>query len=189
MATHGRAGLPRAFLGSVAERVTAASPVPLVLLRPGGHRVAHVTTLLVPVDGSPGASRALGLAVPLARATGARIVLLDVVASVLQYAGMVVASGTAVAPDPAWDDEALVAARGYVEGLAARLQQAGLNAEGCALLGRTGETIVDTADQVGADLIVMSTHGLTGAARTILGSTADEVVRTAHGPVLLVRQH
>jgi nucleotide-binding universal stress UspA family protein len=188
MATHGRAGLARAVLGSVAERVTAESPVPLVLLRPGGDRVAHLTTLLVPVDGSPGGSLALGLAVPLARPSGARIVLLDVVGSVLQYAGVMAISTTALTPDPAWDDEALAAARGYVERLAARLQQAGISAEGRALLGRTGETIVDTADAVGADLIVMSTHALTGPARTILGSTADEVVRTARRPVLLLRR-
>jgi nucleotide-binding universal stress UspA family protein len=114
--------------------------------------------------------------------------LLDVVGSVLQYAGVMAISTTALTPDPAWDDEALAAARGYVERLAARLQQAGISAEGRALLGRTGETIVDTADAVGADLIVMSTHALTGPARTILGSTADEVVRTARRPVLLLRR-
>jgi nucleotide-binding universal stress UspA family protein len=188
MATHGRSGVARAVLGSVAERVLADSPVPVVLLRPGGHRVEHLTTLLVPVDGSPGASLALGLAVPLARAAGARIVLVDAVRSVLEYAGMMVVSTTAVAPDPTWDDEALAAARGYVEGLAARLRQAGIDAEGRAMLGRTGESIVETASAVGADLIVMSTHALTGPARTLLGSTADEVVRTAGRPVLLLRQ-
>jgi nucleotide-binding universal stress UspA family protein len=45
------------------------------------------------------------------------------------------------------------------------------------------------AEDVGADLIVMSTHALTGPVRTLLGSVADEVVRGAHQPVLLVRQH
>jgi nucleotide-binding universal stress UspA family protein len=188
MATHGRAGLGRAVLGSVAERVVAGSPVPVALLQPGGHRVSRIATLLVPVDGSPGGSLALGLAVPLARATGARIVLLDVVASVLQYAGLMAVSTAAVALDPAWDDEALTAARAYVEGLAARLRRTGLDAEGRALLGRTCETIVETANEAGADLIIMSTHALTGPARAVLGSTADEVVRAAHRPVLLVRR-
>ncbi len=187
MATHGRTGLRRAVLGSVAERVLAESPVPVALLRPGGHRVTHVTTLLVPVDGSPGASVALGLAVPLARTTRARIVLLDVVGSVLQYAGLMAAGMAPVAPDPAWDDEALAAARSYVEGLSARLRKAGIEAEGRAVLGRAGATIVETANDVGADLIVMSTHALTGPARALLGSTADEVVREARRPVLLIR--
>jgi nucleotide-binding universal stress UspA family protein len=188
MATHGRSGVARAVLGSVAERVVAESPVPVVLLRPGGHRVAHLTTLLVPVDGSPGASLALGLAVPLARAAGARIVLIDVVRSVMEYAGLRAVGTPAAGPDPAWDDEALTAARGYVESLAARLRHAGINAEGRAVLGHVGETIVETASAVAADLIVMSTHALTGPARTLLGSTADEVVRTAQRPVLLLRQ-
>jgi glycine betaine transporter len=48
--------------------------------------------------------------------------------------------------------------------------------------------IVDGANAVAADMIVMSTHGFAGPARAVLGSTADEVVRTAHRPVLLVRQ-
>ncbi|HZS00410.1 MAG TPA: universal stress protein [Chloroflexota bacterium] len=187
MATHGRTGLRRAVLGSVAERVLAESPVPVAVLRPGGHRVTHVTTLLVPVDGSPGASVALGLAVPLARTARARIVLLDVVGSVLQYAGLMAAGMAPVAPDPAWDDEALAAARSYVEGLSARLRKAGIEAEGRAVLGRAGATIVETANDVGADLIVMSTHALTGPARALLGSTADEVVREARRPVLLIR--
>jgi nucleotide-binding universal stress UspA family protein len=189
MGTHGRSGLTRAVFGSVAECVVAESPVPIVLLRPGGHRVTHLTTLLVPVDGSPGASVALALAVPLARATGARLVLLDVVGSVLDYAGLLVVSTAAVAPVPAWDDDALAAARTYVEGLAARLQRAGVEAEGRAALGRPGETIIETADAIGADLIVMSTHARTGPVRTLLGSTADLIVRTGHRPVLLLRQH
>ena len=51
------------------------------------------------------------------------------------------------------------------------------------------ETIVETADRVGADMVVMSTHALTGPARALLGSVADEVVRAARRPVLLVPQH
>src|SRR6185436_2730669 len=65
MATHGRSGLGRAILGSVASGVVAQSPVPVVLLRPGGHKTTRVRVLLVPVDGSPGGSVALGAALAL----------------------------------------------------------------------------------------------------------------------------
>src|SRR5437763_455492 len=52
MATHGRVGLQRALLGSVAEHVVKHSPVPVALVRPGGNRVSRLKTLLVPTDGT-----------------------------------------------------------------------------------------------------------------------------------------
>ena len=54
MTTHGRSGLARAFLGSVAQRVVATSPVPVLLLRPGGHLMSRLGVILVAVDGSLG---------------------------------------------------------------------------------------------------------------------------------------
>jgi len=50
------------------------------------------------------------------------------------------------------------------------------------------ESIIKTADEVDDDLIVMSTHALTGPARALLGSVADAVVRNAHRPGLLPRR-
>lgn len=75
MATHGRCGLRRALMGSVADRVLRTSRVPLLLLHAGGHQVRGLETIVVPVDGSPGAAFALSAAAPLARATGASLAL------------------------------------------------------------------------------------------------------------------
>ena len=183
MATHGRSGLQRAFLGSVAEHVLADSPVPVLMVRPGGRRASELTTLLVPVDGTPAASTALSAAVPLARAAQARIVLVQ---AVPPFASYYVEPGFYA--DPVWETEALAAAQTHVQGLAGRLQQAGLPTEGRAVSGFPSSVIAEIADEVGAQLIVMSTHARTGASRTVLGSVADEVVRTAHRPVLLLRQ-
>jgi nucleotide-binding universal stress UspA family protein len=188
MATHGRSGLQRAIIGSVAERTLVASPVPVLLQRPGGKRVKVIKTLLVPVDGSPGGALALGAAAALARSTRARIVVLQVVVPL----GILLARSGAMVQtyyDPAWDDEALSSARSYVTGLASHLQRDGLDAEGRVAEGlEVVETIDDTAEHAEADVIVMSTHALTGAARAVLGSVADAVVRTAGHPVLLVRR-
>ncbi len=187
MAPHGRRNLQRALFGGVTQAVVAGSPIPVLVVRPGGHRTTHFSTLLVPVDGTPGGAVALGLAVPIARAIQGRLVLLKVVQSFSYAMGDL---GTVPAgSDLAWDDEALASARSYVESLASRLQNDGIEASGRAVLGRAAETIVETANEVGADLIVMSTQALTGPARAILGSTAEAVVRTAQRPVLLVRQH
>jgi nucleotide-binding universal stress UspA family protein len=185
MATHGRSGVARAVLGSVAQQVLSGSPIPMLLLRPGGKRVAHVGTLLVPVDGSPESATALGVAVGLARQTSARVVLVQAVSSVLQYALDPLGGFSYV--DPQWDEDALAAAKAYVEALAGRLRKAEFTVDGSVELGDPADVIARQAEGADADLIVMATHARTGAARTILGSVADATVRTAKRPVLLVR--
>lgn len=196
MATHGRGGLERAYLGSVAQDVLATSPVPVMLLRPGGHQMTKLEVLLVPVDGSPGGALALASAVPLARSTNARIVLVDVAVPFVSYTMMSGSGdGSYYYYDPAWDDEALESAKRYVSGMADRLRHAGVQAEGMAITGElrlpltsVAQAIMRSADEVGADLIVMSTHALTGPARALLGSVTDAVVRNAHRPLLLPRR-
>jgi nucleotide-binding universal stress UspA family protein len=91
--------------------------------------------------------------------------------------------------DPAWDDDALLAARTYVDAVTARLNAHGLSAGGEAHMAPdVAGAIVDAVDQANADLIIMSTHALTGPARALLGSVADAVVRSSPSPVLLVKR-
>jgi len=162
MATHGRSGLGRLLLGSVADRVSHATRTPVVLLRPGERSTKRLRTILVPVDGTPGGALALATGVPLARACNARIVLLQASAS-----------------DP-------MAADTSANRIAAQLRRVGLHAEGRGALGPPSAAIVASADEVDADLIVMSTHGRRGPLRSVLGSVADEVVCKCQRPVLLV---
>jgi len=197
MTTHGRSGLSRAVLGSITQRVLAASPTPVLLLRPGGHLMTRLDVILVAVDGSLGGAHALASAVPLARSVNARLVLVDVA---VPYVAFMATSESGFGDgslyfDPDWDKDALAAADLYVSGLAARLQNAGIRAEGRAITGpalqastSVAEAIMKTADHIDADLIVMSTHALTGPARAVLGSVADTVVRSAHRAVLLPRR-
>jgi len=188
MATHGRVGIERILASSVAERVLTHSQVPLVLVRPGGKRVTHLKTLLVPTDGTAGAALALGTAVGLARASNARLVLVEAIEPIPLW---VYGADYGVAPsyiDPAWEDEAVTSADTYIRGLVSRLQTAGVKAQGHALKGDAVAAIETVADEADADLIIMSTHAYTGPARTLLGSTADALVRTAKRPVLLVRR-
>ncbi len=189
MRTRGRAGIDRAVLGSVTQEVLPGSPVPVMLLRPGGRRMTQVRKVLVPIDGSPGGTLSLGLAVQLCRTTGASLKVLEIAqpASNWVYAGD--AYGGMAYYDPAWDEEVLAAARIYVDGVVARLRAAGIDADGEARQEpMVAEAIVVAADAANSDLIVMSTRALTGPARAILGSTADAVVRTANCPVLLIHR-
>src|ERR1051326_2620410 len=190
MRTRGRAGLERAVFGSVAEQVLKRTTVPLALLKPGGRRVSHIHKLLVPVDGSPGGALALQTAAEIGKTTGASITVLQVVVPVpmLAYVAPYDYSGAAFY-DPAWDDDALLAARTYVDAVAARLNAHGLSAGAEAHMAPDiARAIVDAADQANADLITMSTHALTGPARALLGSVADAVVRSSPSPVLLVKR-
>ena len=189
MRTHGRAGLTRAVLGSTAQQVLTHCGVPIVLLRPGGRRFSTIRTLLVPIDGSPGGALALGTAVEMAKATGAAIRLLEVAIPIPAYIYGAYGLNSASFVDPAWDDEALTSARAYVEAIAARLRGNGLVAYGEAHLASSpAAAIVALADSTSTDLIVMSTHAVTGTARALFGSVADTVVRTAHCPVLVAHR-
>ena len=187
MATRGHSGVVRAVLGSVSSQVLSRSPVPVVLLRADGRSLSGVERLLVPVDGSAGGALALGAAIDLAHATGARLTLLEVVtplpiwtyeASDGFYFGHHI--------DPSWDRAALAGARRYIDHLVDQVRERAIYADGLAMPGDVPRAISQTALDVSADLIVMSTRAHTGPARAVLGSVADAVVRLAEPPVLLL---
>jgi nucleotide-binding universal stress UspA family protein len=122
-----------------------------------------LATILVPLDGSALAERALPYAVHLARAAGGRLVLIR------------------ATPAAARDDaEAALAAT------AQRLVAAGAPVESQARTGEAGAVILEAARAGGADLIAMATHGRSGLGRWLYGSVADRVMRHAPVPVLLV---
>jgi nucleotide-binding universal stress UspA family protein len=187
MATHGRQGLARAILGSVASQVVVHGTTPVVLLRPGGKRVSQLRRLLVPVDGSPGGALGLAAAAGLARAAQARLILLIVAPRIPEYAyALASATPGSVSLDPSWEQDGLCAAQTYVDGLSDRLRRHGLEVEGRARLGEPATTIIDMARDVDADLVVMSTHARTGLARAVLGSVTDRVVSSADRPVMVI---
>ncbi len=187
MCTHGRSGLGRWIYGSVAEQVLARSPAPVLLVRPSGETItlqpdAAQAALLVPLDGSPLAEAALPHAADLARTFGATILLLRTVEpSVLAYHY----SLTALAEESLQEEQRR--AKAYLEEVAKRLHENGVNAHTMVPVGWPADVIVYRAAALGPQLIVMATHGRTGVARLLLGSVALEVVRRSPLPVLLIR--
>jgi nucleotide-binding universal stress UspA family protein len=190
MATHARSNRSLGVLMSVAERLLAQSSVPLLLVRPGGVRTSRLETFVVPVDGSPGSTLGLAAAVGLARATRARIVLVQVVvpfsSEVMRVESPALTLGEPV--DPAWQVSAVSAARTYVDGLVSWLQQAGIEARGRVSVGQVAEEITRCASDVDANLVVMSTHALKWPTQAYIGSAANAVLRVGDRPVLLVRR-
>lgn len=130
-------------------------------------------TMLIPLDGSPLAERALTVATRLARAGQDRLLLVHVV-SPQGWAG------------PSDFDTDLVAA---VDAAAVPLRAAGLDVQACIYNGyfaAAGLVIAQAAATKAADLVVMSTHGRADIRRFVFGSVADEVLRHIEVPVLLV---
>jgi nucleotide-binding universal stress UspA family protein len=188
VATH-TTGLDRLVDNSTTGRLVARSNLPVFVVRPGGRRVTGLRTVLAAVDGSPGGAQALDEAVALARLTGAALVLVRVIPAPEHFGFDPVLEKTlGVTPRPHADARALEIAEDYVNDVSRRLRAHGIEATPRVMVGVPAERIVVAAQQVDADLIVMSTHGYQVPLRTLLGSVADEVVRHAGRPVLLVRR-
>lgn len=142
--------------------------------------------IMVPIDGSTTANKALEEAARLAQSTGSRIRLLHVIDPLQHLAGLESASLYMRDLMPALvkaGEELLASAKNSIA-------TAGLNVETELAESpgtRVSEAIVDRARHWGADLIVLGTHGRRGIERVMLGSDAEQVVRIAPVPVLLVR--
>jgi nucleotide-binding universal stress UspA family protein len=141
-------------------------------------------TILLPVDLGEGSDEALEYAVELARALGARVHLLHVVGiPALGVPEMGVAySGTMMDGMMADDLHAL-------ERMVEKHRDKCDLGEPRVKAGDPRDAINDTAKELGADLIVMATHGRSGISRVLLGSVTESIVRTAPCPVLTVKQH
>ncbi|HLZ26898.1 MAG TPA: universal stress protein [Chloroflexota bacterium] len=189
MSTHARGSRCMLALTSVARQVLTESPAPVLMVRPDGRGLHRIRKLLVPVDGSPGGSLALAAAAWLCRRTGASIVLLDVVVPVPvdAFADMPALSLGAYL-DPVWEELALRAARSYIDSLERRLTNVGLACEARVAAGEVASEIIRAASDVGADLVVMSTHSIAWPGQAYLGSVADGVVAASGRPVLLLRR-
>jgi len=141
-------------------------------------------TILVPIDGSKLAERALSIAMPLAEQHGARLVLAHAHERVMP---LTMGQGAPVR-DNALDETWRAEAHTYVDKLVKRVAKlTTAPVESVFREGRVVPTLAAIAKESGAGLIVMSTHGRGGFQRFWLGSVADGLLRHATVPVLLVR--
>jgi nucleotide-binding universal stress UspA family protein len=134
------------------------------------------STILLPLDGSVTAALAIPFAEGIARAAGARVVLIR---SVRQ------AKIGELGTDP-FKEPIAAEAEAELNVVAERLRAGGLEVEARVSDSDAGDAIVQGAAEVEADLIVMSTHGRSGLRRAMSGSVAEQVLRMTALPVLLV---
>ena len=191
MATHGRGGVARAWLGSVADELVRKSSLPLLLVRPSGEQAPDLEDLpairriLIPLDGSSLAEHVIEPATRLGDAFGARYTLLRVITRTVVPGAPHVAH--------AIDEERLIKelrereAREYLARVEERLVESGAAVETIVASGAPAPTILQHADELDADVISIATHGRGATLRAFLGSVADKVVRGSTRPVLVYR--
>lgn len=174
--THGRTGVKRFFMGSVAERVVRLCETNVLVARPGAESAGGFRRILVPTDFSPQAEKALQLAMVLA-ASGGRI---DVYHAwntppemALEWTGPILEE---LASDAAQSGEKLLA-RHHREGLTIGFD---------AVRAHAADGIADRLDSGEYDLVVMGSHGRRGIRRFLLGSIAERTVRHAPCSVIVV---
>ena len=192
MTTHGRGALGRVTFGSVADRVTRQSPVPVLLVRahPGAspQTTVAIRRLVVPLDGSVLAEAALPVVIDRARQLGIPVHLVRALNLAAVLTPLVDGGGLLVSPAPEVCEQMTEAvereARDYLTSVAERLANEGISTTWDVLEGSPFFAIA-AATQTG-DLLVATSHGRSGVLRWLIGSVAEKLVREAPVPVLLV---
>ncbi len=192
MTTHGRRAIGRAMFGSVADRVSRASPVPVLLVRPALEEAplpaTEIRRLVAPLDGSALAEAALPLAIELARRLGIGIHLVRAINLAAVLAPLADGGVLTVPPPPEVYEQLSQSlqndARNYLESTAARLAESRVTTTSAVLDGSPFFAIAEAAQP--GDCIIMTSHGRGGVLRWLMGSVAEKLIREAPVPVLLV---
>jgi len=179
MGSHGRTGVRRFVLGSIAEKVLRLSDVPVLTVTESEVGTLPYENVLVPTDGSRGADAAVDPAASLATAYDATVHGLSVVDT--RALGADVRSDVLV---DSLEDNARTALDDLEADLADR-DVGEVRKE--VMFGMPYQSIQNYVEENAVDLVVMGTHGRTGLDRYLLGSVTEKLVRTSPVPVLSVR--
>jgi nucleotide-binding universal stress UspA family protein len=198
LSTHGRSGIRRWALGSIADKILRASDVPVWLVRAGVREEIvqdkwPTMTLLVPLDGSELSESVLPHVEQLAKQRGpeeVEVILFRVCEPV------VVPSDVAPTEGLTWKEHQQremtrpkTECDEYLALVQKRLEGEGLRVRIVAPQGKPADEITEYCHTNPISLIVMSTHGRSGISRWAYGSVADKVLQGTSSPIFLVRPH
>jgi len=159
----GRKGLLKALMGQVAAKVIAHAPCK-VLVVPKAARIEY-RNILVAADGSVHSIAAVTEALAIAKTCGSHIIALSAMR----------------------DESEREDATAYANKVVDMAQKEGVSAEAVTPIGRSFNSIVETAGGRGVDLIVMGTYGKTGVKKLLMGSSTEKVIGNAGCAVLVVK--
>ena len=181
--SHGRGGVQRLVLGSVAEKVLRLATCPVLTVRRGvrvARRSRSPRSILCATDFSAAANRGVAYAKRLAKEANAKLVVMHAVEWPFEDAmtqGAVAELRTSVESS----------ARDKLDRLLPRSNPGGPGAHAVVTFGKASAAIVKLARAISAELIVMGVSGRGAADMALLGSTTHRVIREGTWPVLTVR--
>lgn len=183
LGTHGRVGLRRFRLGSVAEAVVRRAPCPVLVVpnRSTGRTPGPDRPVLVPVDFSEPSARALALARPLADLYGAPVEVLHVEDGL----GWAALAATALAAHEVGVPPNSPPTDADLRAFAERVGAGDVGAH--VATGSPADAVVARAEALDAGAVVMGTHGRSGPARALFGSVTEAALRRLRCPLLTVR--
>ena len=192
MATHGRGGLSRVWLGSITTGFLHETDKPLILVRPeggdGSETAVHsgFAKLLIPLDGTELSERVLAYATEFGGLFDAAYHLTRVVSPPIQFDTPY--GPTSVDVTTELLKTAKRSAFDYLEACAEPMRAKGLTVSlSVSVDAQPGRGILEAIEAEGCDSIAMATHGRLGLVRAFLGSVADKVLRGTDVPLLLYR--
>lgn len=185
MSSHGRSGVSRWIYGSVAERVLRQAPCATCIINARiVEELPQIRKVLVPLDGSNLAERALAPGRQLAAAMGAELHLLRVTTSAHQ---LMETPAMKEVFDEIEDNE-LLDAETYLESKRPDVDVGDVVMVVKSVNGTVAATIVDYTAEQQIEMIVMSSHGRTGLQRWVYGSVAEMVLRSACCATMIIRR-
>ncbi len=161
MGTHGRRGIKRFVMGSVTASVIGHAPCQVLVIP--AHAKVDFGTILAATDGSKHGDAAVKEAIAIAKVCSSLLVVVSVASS---------------------DDEAPATKESVKQALVLADKEK-VEKEGMVLRGNAGEAIVEAAEQKGAGLIVMGSHGRTGLMNLFMGSVTEYVLSHGNIPILV----
>lgn len=185
--SHGRHGVQRVLLGSVAERIIRHCDCSVLVLRRREDTGSVVELpnhwcpkkrIVVPIDFSRSTDATLNVALELVDDRPN----IDVINVILSYEDPILIGSTVVS-----DEDRRANRQETLERYLAEHSYSGMRAH--TMIGNPGAEIAKYADEVNADLIVMPSHGYHGLHRMVVGSTTERVIRHSNSPVLVLRRH
>jgi len=180
LGTYGRKGLKRLLMGSVTSQVILNSPCDvLVVKRPCSKCSGSYHSLLVPFDGSESSKKALTRACNLSNAEGAELSVLYVIP---RYEEMMDFFKTESVTKSLFQE-----AEKIVEGAKKLASGLGVSIKAVVQEGHAADKIVEIADTMKHDLIVVGTHGWRGVNKALMGSTAERIIANASCPILIAK--
>lgn len=183
LGTHGRRGVQRLVLGSVAEEVLRRAPCPVLTVGRGARAQTSLQggTLLVPIDFSDHQDQLLAHATELALVYDMALVLFHAI----EFTELPNVYGVySHSPEPGGPQKRT---REAMENVAKNLRTKGVETHVEVRNGHAAEEILETADEFDCDLLTIATHGRSGIDRILMGSVTEKVLRRARCPVFTVK--